>query len=119
MLILETWCDKEIKKGKLTAEEKHNIIDRMNFSTKLDSFNECDFVVEAIVENFEAKWSTFSSLAHILPAHAILASNTSSISITKIAGSVPTIADRVIGMHFMNPVPVMKLVEVIPGLQTS
>jgi len=75
--------------------------------------------VEAIVENFDVKKKTFQAIAEITPAHAILASNTSSISLTKIAGTVPDRADKVIGMHFMNPVPVMKLIEVITGLQTS
>lgn len=103
----------------MTPEDKHNILDKMSYSVKIDSCSDADFVVEAIVENFEAKRSTFTQLAHVAQPHTILASNTSSISITKIAGTIPHMADRVIGMHFMNPVPVMKLVEVIPGLQTS
>ena len=91
----------------------------MTYSVKLDSVHDSDFVVEAIVENFDAKKFVFQEIDKIAPKHAILASNTSSISITKIAGSIPKRADKVIGMHFMNPVPVMKLVEVITGLQTS
>jgi 3-hydroxybutyryl-CoA dehydrogenase len=116
---LESWCDKEIKKGKITAENKLQILDRMSYSVKVDAAHDADFVVEAIVENFDVKKSTFQALAKVAQPHTILASNTSSISITKIAGAIPQMADRVIGMHFMNPVPVMKLVEVIPGLQTS
>lgn len=100
----------------MTAEDKHKIIDNMTYSVKLDSAHDSDFVVEAIVENFETKKFVFQELNKITPKHAILASNTSSISITKIAGAIPDRASKVIGMHFMNPVPVMKLVEVIPGL---
>lgn len=88
----------------------------MTYSLKVDSAHDSDFVVEAIVENFDAKWTLFKELDSVTPKHAILASNTSSISITKIAGAIPKRADKVIGMHFMNPVPVMKLVEVITGL---
>lgn len=88
----------------------------MTYSVKLDSAHDSDFVVEAIVENFETKKFVFQELNKIAPKHAILASNTSSISITKIAGAIPDWASKVIGMHFMNPVPVMKLVEVITGL---
>ena len=91
----------------------------MTYSTKLEDLHKTDFVVEAIVENFDVKKKTFQALSEITPAHAILASNTSSISITKIAGTIPDRAHQVIGMHFMNPVPVMKLVEIITGIQTS
>ena len=86
-----------------------------NFSDLKDS----NIVVEAVNENFDLKKSIFQELAKITDEHAILASNTSSISISKIAGCVPDRAHQVIGMHFMNPVPVMKLVEVIKALQTD
>jgi 3-hydroxybutyryl-CoA dehydrogenase len=115
----KAWCEKEIKKGRMDHDGKYGLLDRMTYSTKLDSLYDTDFVVEAIVESFAAKESTFRALAEITPKDAILASNTSSISITKIAGAIPERAQNVIGMHFMNPVPVMKLVEIIPGLQTS
>lgn len=94
-------------------------MNRFSFSTKLEDFDKSNLVVEAIVENFDVKKTVFQKLAEVTPRDAILASNTSSISITKIAGTVPDRASNVIGMHFMNPVPVMKLVEVIKGLQTS
>lgn len=94
-------------------------MNRFTFSTKLEDLDKTNFVVEAIVENFDVKKKVFQQLEKITPSDAILASNTSSISITKIAGAVPDRASKVIGMHFMNPVPVMKLVEVIKGLQTS
>ena len=78
-----------------------------------------DFVIEAATENTDLKLKIFKKVSDIAPAHAILASNTSSISITKIAAACPKREDKVIGMHFMNPVPVMKLVEIINGLATS
>lgn len=94
-------------------------MNRFSYSTKLEDLDQSNFIVEAIVENFDIKKKVFQQLDKITPTDAILASNTSSISITKIAGTVPSRASNVIGMHFMNPVPVMKLVEVIKGLQTS
>jgi len=75
-----------------------------------------DFVVEAASEDFVLKARIFEDLAAVAPSHAILASNTSSISLTKIAGTIPKRAHQVIGMHFMNPVPVMKLIEIIKAL---
>lgn len=115
----ENWCDKEIKKGRMTNDEKFTLLDDFQFTTKLEDLHQTDFVVEAITENFDIKKLVFQKLNEIVPDHTILASNTSSISLTKIAGTVPDRADKVIGMHFMNPVPVMKLVEIITGLQTS
>lgn len=111
--------DKEISKGRLTEEEKYQVIYRFSYSTKLEDLDSSDFVVEAIVENFDVKKNVFKKIHEVVPKDTIIASNTSSISITKIAGTIPTRASQVIGMHFMNPVPVMKLVEVIKGLQTS
>ena len=116
---IESWWDKEIAKQRLTTDEKYSIMNRFTFSTKLEDLDKTNFVVEAIVENFDVKKKVFQQLEKITPSDAILASNTSSISITKIAGTVPDRASKVIWMHFMNPVPVMKLVEVIKGLQTS
>lgn len=116
---LEKWCDKEISKEKLTADQKYEILNRFSFSTKVDDLDKSDIVIEAIVENFDVKKAVFQNLEQVTAPDTILASNTSSISITKIAGAVPSRADKVIGMHFMNPVPVMQLVEVIKGLQTS
>eukprot|EP00494_Astrolonche_serrata_P002752 UN02758 len=91
---------------------------RMTTVNSLEGLKDCDFIIEAVTENFDVKKSIFSSLSEITNENTILASNTSSISITKIAGTT-TRPDKVVGMHFMNPVPVMKLVEIINGLETS
>ena len=95
------------------------IMSRITYSTKLESMNQVDFAIEAVNEDFRLKKIIFEGLAQETPNHAILATNTSSISISKIGGIIPDRAYQVIGMHFMNPVPVMKLVEVITALQTS
>ena len=114
--------DKNLQRGvdkdKLTAEQKQGALGRIRGTTRLQELAECDFVVEAVVENLEVKTDLFGKLDRIVRAGVILASNTSSISITKI-GAATERADRVMGMHFMNPVPVMQLVELIRGLGTS
>jgi 3-hydroxybutyryl-CoA dehydrogenase len=107
-----------VDKGKISDEDKQAALGRIRGTTDLKELAPCDFVVEAVVENLEVKTDLFRRLDGIVRAGVILATNTSSISITKIA-SVTERPDRVIGMHFMNPVPVMKLVEVIRGLGTS
>jgi 3-hydroxybutyryl-CoA dehydrogenase len=110
--------DRQIKKEKATEEDKRAALDRIVSSTDLDSVHGVDLVVEAIVEDEEIKTDVFRTLDAIVKPDAILASNTSSISITQLAAATSR-PDQVIGMHFMNPVPVMKLVEVIRGLETS
>ena len=105
-------------KGKLSEEEAKAILGRIEASTSLDDMAKADFVVEAIVEKEMAKLEVFSKLDQICKDEVILSSNTSSISITKIA-SATNRPEKVIGMHFMNPVPVMKLVEIIKGLATT
>jgi 3-hydroxybutyryl-CoA dehydrogenase len=107
-----------VDKGKMTAEEKQQTLARIHGTTKLEDLADCDFVVEAVVEDLGVKRDLFRELDLIVKAGVILASNTSSISITEI-GAATERPERVIGMHFMNPVPVMKLVEVIRGLGTS
>jgi 3-hydroxybutyryl-CoA dehydrogenase len=107
-----------VDKGRMTEDEKQAVLGRIQGSTSMDDFASCDFVVEAVVENLAVKQELFGKLDTICRSGVILASNTSSISITKIAASTER-PERVIGMHFMNPVPVMKLVEVIRGLATS
>ncbi len=111
--------DRIIAKGKLTEADKTKTLSRIKTFTKLEqAIGNCDLVIEAATENMEIKLNIFRQLDQLCSSQTILASNTSSISITKIA-SVTKRADKVIGMHFMNPVPVMKLVEVIRGYKTS
>jgi len=107
-----------VRKEKLTVKEKEQAIFGLQTTTDPGDFASCDLVVEAATEREELKLSLFRMLDEVVPAGRILATNTSSISITKIAAATKRPA-QVIGMHFMNPVPLMKLVEVIRGLQTS
>lgn len=110
--------DRQVEKGKLTASEHDSILGRLRLVVGLDSISEADFIVEAATEREDLKLKIFADLDRIARPGVILASNTSSISITRIAAATRR-PDLVIGMHFMNPVPVMKLVEVINGLATS
>ncbi|WP_202079689.1 3-hydroxybutyryl-CoA dehydrogenase [Caldalkalibacillus salinus] len=109
---------KQVDKGKIDEEQKEATMLRIKPSTEIASAKEADIVIEAAVENMEVKKNVFARLDDLAPPHAILATNTSSLPITEIAATTKR-ADKVIGMHFMNPVPVMKLVEVIRGLATS
>jgi 3-hydroxybutyryl-CoA dehydrogenase len=113
-----TDIDKRVQKGKMTATEKEENLQRLSTTIKLEDLGKCDFIIEAAVENIPLKWEIFKKLDEATPPETILASNTSSISITRIA-SVTQRPDRVVGMHFFNPAPVMKLVEIIRGLVTS
>jgi len=116
--LIGTLFDKNIAKGKATEEEKRNTLNRISTTTEFSKFKDVDIVIEAVSENPAVKDAIFRQLDEITRVDTILASNTSSISITKI-GAVTKRPDKVIGMHFMNPVPIMKLVEIIPGLGTS
>ena len=107
-----------VDKGKMAAEEKSAILGRIKTTTRLEDLAEADIVVEAVVENFDIKRVIFQKLDASCKASAVLASNTSSISITKLAATTKR-PGQVIGMHFMNPVPVMQLVEVIRGIATE
>ncbi|MBU8722559.1 MULTISPECIES: 3-hydroxybutyryl-CoA dehydrogenase [Bacillus] len=109
---------RDAEKGKRTETEVKSVISRISISQTLEEAEHADVVIEAIAENMAAKTEMFKTLDHMCPPHTILASNTSSLPITEIA-AVTNRPQRVIGMHFMNPVPVMKLVEVIRGLATS
>ena len=109
---------RDVDKQRLDVAGKQAIVERIRATTDLDALAEVSFVIEAVPENLEVKTGLFAALDKIVPPHAILASNTSSISITKL-GAATVRPDRVIGMHFMNPVPVMKLMEVIRGMATS
>jgi 3-hydroxybutyryl-CoA dehydrogenase len=110
--------DRQIKKGGLTEADKQAALSRIDTSTELRAVEAADLVVEAATENRDLKFQIFRSLDEYAPKRAILSSNTSSISITEIAAQTAR-PEQVIGMHFMNPVPVMKLVEIIRGLATS
>ncbi|MCA1010928.1 3-hydroxybutyryl-CoA dehydrogenase [Halobacillus halophilus] len=110
--------DRAVEKGKLSTEDKNEAMERLSGTTDMHEASDCDLVVEAVVENMDIKTKVFKSLDEIMPDHAILASNTSSLPITEIAASTNR-PSQVIGMHFMNPVPVMKLVEIIRAIQTS
>jgi 3-hydroxybutyryl-CoA dehydrogenase len=107
-----------VDKGKMTAEERDAVVGRIRPVTDIESITDADIVIEAIIENLAAKTQLFEKLDRITKPECILASNTSSISITKIAAATKR-PEKVIGMHFMNPVPVMTLVEVIRGIATS
>ncbi|MFC5557521.1 3-hydroxybutyryl-CoA dehydrogenase [Ureibacillus thermophilus] len=109
---------RDVEKGRKTEEEKEAILNRITKSLSLEDAHDVDIVIEAAIENMEIKQSIFKQLDEIAPEHAILATNTSSLPITEIA-AVTKRPEKVIGMHFMNPVPVMKLVEVIRGLATT
>ena len=110
--------EREVAKNKITADEKASTLKRIEPTLDRTKLSGCDFVVEAATEKFEIKAEIFRDLDRVCRPEIILASNTSSISITKVAALTKR-PDKVIGMHFFNPVPVMKLVEVIRGLATS
>lgn len=109
---------RQVDKGRMSEEEMNEIVGRITPSTDLQNASKVDIVIEAAVENMEVKAKLFADLDQIAPPHTILATNTSSLPITEIA-AVTKRPEKVIGMHFMNPVPVMKLVEIIRGLATS
>ncbi len=116
---IERLLSRNVEKERMTEEEKNAVLSRITKSTDLEgSAKEIDLAIEAVVENIDVKKDIFRKLDANAPEHAILASNTSSLPITDIA-SATNRPEKVIGMHFMNPVPVMKLVEIIRGLQTS
>jgi 3-hydroxybutyryl-CoA dehydrogenase len=115
---IEKSLDRFVKKETMTEEQKKEVLGRIKTTTSLEDLKDCFIAVEAVTENFEVKKQIFQKLDEITSPEAILASNTSSISITKIAG-ITKRPDKVIGMHFMNPVPLMKLIEVIRGIATS
>ena len=118
MKAIDRSLQRDVDKERLSSDEKQSVLGRIKTTTELEAFSSAAFVVEAVTENLAVKTEVFMALDSITPPQAILASNTSSISITKL-GAVTKRPDKVIGMHFMNPVPVMKLVEVIRGLATS
>jgi len=115
---IERFLDKSIEKGKMNSDEKKKILSHIKGTTKLEDLKDVDLVIEAIFENVKVKKELFKDLDKICKKETILASNTSTIPITDLA-SVTSRPNHFIGMHFMNPVPIMKLVEVIRGLRTD
>jgi 3-hydroxybutyryl-CoA dehydrogenase len=118
MSAIDKSLQRDVDKGRLSAEEKAVITGRIKTTTELEALSDASFVIEAVTEDLNVKTELFHALDRITPPETILASNTSSISITRL-GAATSRPDKVIGMHFMNPVPVMKLVEVIRGIATS
>ncbi|WP_339161059.1 3-hydroxybutyryl-CoA dehydrogenase [Siminovitchia sp. FSL W7-1587] len=116
--VIEKNLDRQVQKERITENEKYNIIGNITTSTDVKDAEKADVVIEAAIENMEVKTRIFETLDKHAPAHAILASNTSSLPITEIAAATKR-PGKVIGMHFMNPVPVMQLVEIIRGLATE
>jgi 3-hydroxybutyryl-CoA dehydrogenase len=110
--------EKQVAKGKMTEEDKEAILSRISGTTDMNLAADCDLVVEAAIENMKIKKEIFAELDAICKPETILASNTSSLSITEVASATKR-PDKVIGMHFFNPAPVMKLVELIKGMATS
>jgi len=115
---IEKNLGRAVSKGKMTAEEQSQILGRIQGSTNLEDMKDADFVVEAIIEDLGLKQKVFRTLDEVVRPGLVLASNTSSLSITKLAAFTRR-PEKFIGMHFMNPVPVMKLVEIINGLSTD
>ncbi|WP_226681855.1 3-hydroxybutyryl-CoA dehydrogenase [Sutcliffiella horikoshii] len=109
---------RSVEKGRMTEDKKSAVLGRLQTTTTLEDAKHVDIVIEAAVENMDIKKKIFAELDQHAPAHTILATNTSSLPITEIAAATGR-PEKVIGMHFMNPVPVMKLVEIIRGLQTA
>ncbi|GAA0182159.1 3-hydroxybutyryl-CoA dehydrogenase [Clostridium sediminicola] len=116
--LIQKNLDRKVRKGKLSEKDKESILMRITGTVDINEAKDVDFVIEAAIENMEIKKKIFAELDGICKAEAILATNTSSLSITEIASATKR-PDKVIGMHFFNPVPVMKLVEVIKGIVTS
>ena len=115
---IEKGISKLVKKEKITEDDKAKFLSNLTITTKLEDLSDVDLVVEAATENKKIKFDIFKKLGEITKESTILASNTSSISLTEIAAATNR-PEKVVGMHFMNPVPIMKLVELIKGLQTS
>jgi 3-hydroxybutyryl-CoA dehydrogenase len=115
---LEITLSKLVEKGKISEDEKNRILGNIRFESELNSLSGAELIIEAIIENLEIKRKLFSELEQIVSPTCILASNTSSLSMASIAASVKS-SNRVVGIHFFNPAPLMQLVEVIPAVQTS
>jgi 3-hydroxybutyryl-CoA dehydrogenase len=112
------FLDGGVEKGKVTPEERDRTLGNLTGTTKIEDFKDCDLIIEAIIENVEEKAKTFAAVEAVVGDHTILCSNTSSLCITELAAKTKR-PDKFAGLHFFNPVPLMKLVEVIRGLATS
>jgi len=115
---IDKFLSKTVEKGKMTAEQKNGIMGKIKGTTDIGAMKDADFIVEVIIEVMDVKKKVFAELDGIVKPEVILSSNTSSMSITEIASATKR-PDKVVGMHFFNPVPLMKLVEVIRGIRTS
>lgn len=118
MARIEGILGKDVAKGKLSADARDAAMSRLRGTTSFDDLADCDLIIEAIVENMDAKREVFSALDALCPEHTIFASNTSSLTIVEMA-AVTKRPDRFAGLHFFNPVPVMKLVEIVRAITTS
>lgn len=118
MAALKSSLDKAVSKGKLAEQDRKATLGRLQGTTKMEDFKDCDLAIEAVIENLEEKKKVFASLDRVCPPHAILASNTSCLSILEMAMATrrPT---QVIGMHFFQPVPVMRMVEIVRSILSS
>lgn len=110
--------DRQVNKEQISAEEKEQALSHLHSGTSFETFKECDIIIEAATENEDVKLEIFRSIVPFLAPHTILCSNTSSISITRLAASTDR-PEKFMGMHFMNPVPIMRLVELIRGIATN
>ena len=115
---IDSRLGRDVEKGRLSPQDKDGILDRIKGTTDTNDFADCDLVIEAAIENMELKKKIFTELDKICPQHAILATNTSCLSIIDVA-MVTTRPDKVLGLHFFNPVPVMKLIEIVRTIATS
>jgi 3-hydroxybutyryl-CoA dehydrogenase len=115
---IDRFLSKSVEKGKLEAAQKDAILGRIKGTTEMSDLKDVDFVIEAVIENLDLKKSVFKELDELCAPHVILASNTSSMSLTEIAAATKR-PEKVCGMHFFNPVPIMKLVEIIRGYSTD
>lgn len=115
---IDKFLTKSVEKGKMTEEQKKAVLSRIKGTTKMEDLKDVDFVIEAVFEDLELKKSLFKTLDELTAPHVVLTTNTSSMSITEIAMATKR-PDKVAGMHFFNPAPLMKLVEVIRGYHTS
>jgi 3-hydroxybutyryl-CoA dehydrogenase len=115
---INAFLNEGVSRGKVRAEDREALLSRLSGTTTIDALKECDLIIEAIIENLEEKRTTYAAVESVVDPHTIFLSNTSSLCITELAATT-TRPDRFGGLHFFNPVPLMKLVEVIRGLTTS